>query len=163
MICSEVWVDRQWLVCVCGYEWTGPDAWNFLSLVRKVARASDYCLTAFQFFPPAISLQEQVTFWWWSAVLDLTLHLHTNISNAERYDGSNNKGVYIVFFPPKIFTFFCVCLMTNLHTYNFFISAHNFTRLDQVHKQPYVLFSLNLRVNVYMHLVRYLRYKRGRW
>jgi hypothetical protein len=115
------------------------------------------------FSPSYISLQEQVTFWWWSAVLDLTLHLHTHISNAERYDGSNNKGVYIVFFPRYLLFFVFVYKMTNLHTYNFFISAHNFTRLDQVHKQPYVLFSLNLRVNVYMHLVRYLRYKRGRW
>ena len=52
LICSEVWVDRQWLVCVCGYEWTGPDAWICLTLVRKVARVSDYCLTAFQFHPP---------------------------------------------------------------------------------------------------------------
>jgi hypothetical protein len=74
------------------------------------------------------------------------------------------RCVHSFFSPPRYLLFFVfVYKMTNLHTYNFFISAHNFTRLDQVHKQPYVLFSLNLRVNVYMHLVRYLRYKRGRW
>jgi len=58
---------------------------------------------------------------------------------------SNNKGVYIVFFSRYLLFFVFVYKMTNLHTYSFFISAYNLTRLDQVHKQPYVLFQFEFK------------------